>query len=155
MKKCTYCGKEYTDEAEVCPRDGEPLVDPNAPKPSTVSPVVHLTAIPNEPKVCPKCGNTKSELVVRVLLKGLIFYCDRRCKSCKTTWTPPISKATATANMVLSVMLLIFAIVMFFAVGLSSPQGFISIPAALIFAAGVKFLFCFMASRRVQDEVGK
>jgi hypothetical protein len=26
MKKCTYCGKEYPDEATVCPLDQEPLV---------------------------------------------------------------------------------------------------------------------------------
>jgi len=25
MKKCTYCGKEYPDEAEVCAIDQEPL----------------------------------------------------------------------------------------------------------------------------------
>lgn len=25
MKKCTYCGKEYLDEATVCAIDGEPL----------------------------------------------------------------------------------------------------------------------------------
>jgi hypothetical protein len=25
MKKCTYCGKEYPDEAEVCAIDHEPL----------------------------------------------------------------------------------------------------------------------------------
>ena len=26
MKKCTYCGKEYPDEAEVCAIDQQPLV---------------------------------------------------------------------------------------------------------------------------------
>jgi hypothetical protein len=33
MKKYTYCGKEYPDEAEICERDGERLVDPTAPRP--------------------------------------------------------------------------------------------------------------------------
>jgi uncharacterized membrane protein len=37
MKKCTYCGKEYPDEVEVCERDSERLVDPNAPKPAPVA----------------------------------------------------------------------------------------------------------------------
>ena len=26
MKKCTYCGKEYPEGAEVCAIDGQPLV---------------------------------------------------------------------------------------------------------------------------------
>ena len=30
MKKCTYCGKENPEEATVCERDGQPLIDPNA-----------------------------------------------------------------------------------------------------------------------------
>lgn len=33
MKKCTYCGGEASDEATVCPMDGQPLLDPNAPPP--------------------------------------------------------------------------------------------------------------------------
>jgi hypothetical protein len=37
MKKCTYCGKEHPDEATVCERDGQPLVDPNAPASPTGS----------------------------------------------------------------------------------------------------------------------
>ena len=32
MKKCTYCGNEYSDEAILCELDGEPLFDPTAPK---------------------------------------------------------------------------------------------------------------------------
>jgi hypothetical protein len=38
MKKCTYCGKEQPDEAEVCERDGEPLVDVGASKLLSASP---------------------------------------------------------------------------------------------------------------------
>jgi hypothetical protein len=26
MKKCTYCGKEFSDEVTVCPQDGQPVV---------------------------------------------------------------------------------------------------------------------------------
>ena len=37
MKKCTYCGKEYPDEATVCERDEQPLIDPNAPKPPPIT----------------------------------------------------------------------------------------------------------------------
>lgn len=35
MKSCSYCGKEYPDEASVCPVDGQPLrtVTPKAPTP--------------------------------------------------------------------------------------------------------------------------
>lgn len=33
MKTCGYCGKEYPDEATVCERDAQPLVDPAAPNP--------------------------------------------------------------------------------------------------------------------------
>ncbi len=38
MKKCTYCGKEYSDDASVCAIDGEPLRDvvpvpPTSPPP--------------------------------------------------------------------------------------------------------------------------
>ncbi len=35
MKKCPYCGKEFPDDASVCDLDGQPLVDPNAPGPSS------------------------------------------------------------------------------------------------------------------------
>jgi len=28
MKRCTYCGKEYGDEADACQIDGEPLLSP-------------------------------------------------------------------------------------------------------------------------------
>lgn len=28
MKRCPYCGKEYTDDVTVCPLDGEPVVNP-------------------------------------------------------------------------------------------------------------------------------
>jgi hypothetical protein len=35
MKKCTYCGKEFPDDASVCDLDGNPLVDPNAAGPSS------------------------------------------------------------------------------------------------------------------------
>jgi len=31
MRKCTYCGQEYSDEATVCSRCGRTLVDPTAP----------------------------------------------------------------------------------------------------------------------------
>jgi hypothetical protein len=27
MKRCSYCGKEYTDDVTVCPLDGEPVVN--------------------------------------------------------------------------------------------------------------------------------
>ena len=39
MKKCTYCGKEYPDEAIICELDANPLVaakGANAALPSTV-----------------------------------------------------------------------------------------------------------------------
>ena len=36
MKKCTYCGKEVSDDVAVCPLDGEPVVDQAArPEPKT------------------------------------------------------------------------------------------------------------------------
>ena len=42
MKKCTYCGKEYPDEATVCPLDQEPLVAKIPPAPE-VPPVGSAT----------------------------------------------------------------------------------------------------------------
>jgi hypothetical protein len=39
MKKCTYCGKEYGDEASICAIDGEPLAKfPPEPEPAGVNP---------------------------------------------------------------------------------------------------------------------
>jgi len=38
MKKCSYCGKEFPDTATVCDIDGRPLLDPNAPVPSSQTP---------------------------------------------------------------------------------------------------------------------
>src|SRR5579872_4041287 len=51
MKKCSYCGKECSDEATVCPLDGEPLVSPTPvvppPLPSLPPPVpLHLRPRP-------------------------------------------------------------------------------------------------------------
>lgn len=34
MKKCTYCGKEYSDEAVVCERDGMSLASDNLKPPA-------------------------------------------------------------------------------------------------------------------------
>ena len=36
MKKCTYCGKEYPDEATVCAIDHEPLVAKTPPAPEVL-----------------------------------------------------------------------------------------------------------------------
>src|SRR5712692_4843185 len=38
MKKCTYCGNEYPDEATTCPTDGQPLVPLAPQRPATVPP---------------------------------------------------------------------------------------------------------------------
>jgi uncharacterized membrane protein YvbJ len=27
MKRCSYCGKEYTDDVTICPLDGEPVIN--------------------------------------------------------------------------------------------------------------------------------
>jgi len=44
MKRCQYCGKEYTDKVAVCPVDGQPLIDPEAiPKPAPDRPVFKAT----------------------------------------------------------------------------------------------------------------
>jgi hypothetical protein len=37
MKRCTYCGKEYDDEATVCAIDAQPLVQMSAPAPQTAT----------------------------------------------------------------------------------------------------------------------
>jgi hypothetical protein len=47
MKKCTYCGKEYPDEATVCQLDQQPLVDPAAPKPSRIKEIFVIDARPS------------------------------------------------------------------------------------------------------------
>jgi hypothetical protein len=42
MKRCQYCGKEYSDKTAVCPVDGEPLINPEAiPLPSVDRTVFH------------------------------------------------------------------------------------------------------------------
>jgi hypothetical protein len=38
MKKCSYCGKEFSDTATACDIDGRPLIDLNAPDPSSQTP---------------------------------------------------------------------------------------------------------------------
>lgn len=38
MKKCTYCGKKYPDEATVCPVDQQPLVSDDQPLTQVVAP---------------------------------------------------------------------------------------------------------------------
>ena len=48
MKKCTYCGKEQPQEATVCAFDGQPLVDPDAPKPT---PTENQTDTPKKRKL--------------------------------------------------------------------------------------------------------
>ena len=47
MKTCSYCGKQYPDNAEVCDLDQQPLKGPAQPAASGVAPT----------KVtCPQCG---------------------------------------------------------------------------------------------------
>lgn len=44
MKRCQYCGKEYTDKMAVCPVDGKPLIDPEAiPRPTADRTVFQAT----------------------------------------------------------------------------------------------------------------
>jgi hypothetical protein len=45
MKKCTYCGKEYPDEAEVCAIDHKPL-KPDAPTSSPKREWLRVLLIP-------------------------------------------------------------------------------------------------------------
>jgi hypothetical protein len=40
MKQCTYCGKEYSDEASVCAIDGQPLKDVLPAPPASPPPTV-------------------------------------------------------------------------------------------------------------------
>lgn len=66
MKKCTWCGKEQTDEATVCEFDGQPLVEPPATKPQPPADssqrsnkgVRSAVAIPpaSPRQACPRCG---------------------------------------------------------------------------------------------------
>jgi len=46
MKKCTYCGKQYFDDATVCPIDAQPLVRIAILEPSLLPPVIK----PNAPR---------------------------------------------------------------------------------------------------------
>jgi len=48
MKKCTYCGKEYPDEATVCELDEEPLIDPSTPKPSPFRKIFVIDSTPTK-----------------------------------------------------------------------------------------------------------
>jgi hypothetical protein len=50
MKKCTYCGKEYPEEALVCAIDHEPL-ESDIPKPNLNSEVNNLDAVETEAQV--------------------------------------------------------------------------------------------------------
>jgi hypothetical protein len=45
MKECTYCGKEYPDEASVCAIDGQPIRDVMPPPP--VAPASPVMTAPN------------------------------------------------------------------------------------------------------------
>ena len=44
MKKCTYCGKEYSDEATVCELDANPLVATKSAK-AAPTPTVEMTGL--------------------------------------------------------------------------------------------------------------
>jgi hypothetical protein len=47
MKKCTYCGKEYPEEALVCAIDHEPF-ESDIPKPNLNSEVNNLDPVETE-----------------------------------------------------------------------------------------------------------
>jgi hypothetical protein len=55
MKQCSYCGKEYPDDATVCPMDRQPLVSDVEPSPSPERLVIdmqaHFAARPLQVKV--------------------------------------------------------------------------------------------------------
>ena len=50
MKKCTYCGKKYPEEALVCAIDHEPL-ESDIPKPNLNSEVNNLDPVETEAQV--------------------------------------------------------------------------------------------------------
>src|SRR6266478_6535209 len=50
MKHCTYCGKEYSDEVEVCPTDGKPLQHAGEQRAAEPPPAV----VPNRDMISPE-----------------------------------------------------------------------------------------------------
>ncbi len=68
MKKCSYCGKEYPDEATVCVIDSQPLVSEDAGVPPTK---------PKQTSVPPATNPVKPALMTRLrsyhLYLGCIF----------------------------------------------------------------------------------
>ncbi len=68
MKKCSYCGKEYPDEATVCAIDGQPMISDDAGVPQTK---------PNQTSVPLAANPIKPPLMTRLrswhLYLGCIF----------------------------------------------------------------------------------
>src|ERR1700744_4848273 len=49
MKTCSYCGRQYPDDTQVCAIDQQPLV-------AVTEPVKPSAEIPAEKVYCPQCG---------------------------------------------------------------------------------------------------
>lgn len=56
MKRCTHCGKEFSDNITVCPNDGYPVIDPAHPPSSLPKPVL-LKSAPQKSADAPKPAN--------------------------------------------------------------------------------------------------
>ncbi len=53
MRRCTHCGKEFSDKITVCPNDGYPVIDPANPPSSLPKPVL-LKSAPQKTVDAPK-----------------------------------------------------------------------------------------------------
>jgi hypothetical protein len=125
MKACSYCGKQYPDEAEVCALDQHPLKAPADSATGVASPKV----------TCPRCGAAddfthalemrSSFSLLAFLFGGLIAVLFRnagkprrvRCNKCEAPFyvSSPLSKISRVIFWLLvtpSIVLLIFGLVM-------------------------------------------
>jgi len=72
MKKCSYCGKEYPDDALVCATDGQPLQPVTPPTPAPPFPVPQY---PPQRKALTYIAPLRAGVVLAVMygFLGLIF----------------------------------------------------------------------------------
>jgi hypothetical protein len=107
MKKCPYCGKEYPDDASICPTDEQPLVslrDPTGPPPIPPMPSTVPPPVPRQPAIAaapvPRAAPPMPVIAIIAIALGACFFGVFVLAVLAGLTLPALAKAKAKASQI-------------------------------------------------------